>query len=279
VNLPTVIRTREELAKWRAKAIGTIGFVPTMGALHAGHTFLAKQAKKNHDFTVVSIFVNPKQFAEGEDLESYPKDLDTDLKAVAGIADVVFAPTKGVIYKPGFDTHITAGKIAGELCGKYRPPHFDGVVTVVYLLLQLVKPHCLYLGKKDYQQLSVVKRMVRDLMLDIEVTGVETQRNEGGLALSSRNRYLTPEQLKEATHIRRCLTELQARDLSDVDDMKTVAEKLFVDLGATPNLKPQYAEIRLRKDLSRAKEPKPGQMVALVAVFLGKARLIDNIEI
>jgi pantoate--beta-alanine ligase len=214
MGLPLVLRTKADLDAWRTNTSGSIGFVPTMGSLHSGHVFLASTAREQNENTVVSIFVNPKQFAKGEDLESYPRTLDADVRKLKGVADVVFAPTNDTMYPTDFGTHITAGSLGKELCGQYRPPHFDGVVTVVYLLLRLVRPDNLYLGQKDYQQVVIVRRMVKDLMLNAKVVGVETQRDVRGLALSSRNQYLDEQQITEAAHIRKCLLELRESALT-----------------------------------------------------------------
>ncbi len=278
MKLPLLLKTKNEVDEWKKSITGSVGFVPTMGSLHAGHVFLASEAKKQNDHTVVSIFVNPKQFAQGEDLEAYPRTLEADLRAVRGAADVVFAPSAATVYAPNFATHLSSGNLGKELCGEYRPPHFDGVVTVVFLLLQLVEPTTLYLGKKDYQQLTIVKQMVKDLFLAVKVVGVETQRNANGLALSSRNQYLNADQLKEAGHIRTCLLALKDR-MKEGQDAHSASRRLFEDLSKSPNIKPQYAELRLRTNLKEPKKTQPGAMVALVAAFLGKARLIDNIEI
>jgi pantoate--beta-alanine ligase len=279
MTLPALVSTRKELGYWRASVSGSVGFVPTLGNLHEGHVFLAKTAKEQNEHAIVSIYVNPKQFGEGEDFDSYPRTLDTDLQKLKGIADVVFCPNKDTIYPEGFDTHVKAGKLAKKLCGQFRPTHFDGVVTVVLMLLRLVKPTTLYLGKKDYQQLAILKKMVEDFLLEVKVVGVETQRNEQGLALSSRNQYLSPSEIAEASHIRKCLLGLQKKASEPGLDAGALAKELLKNLGDSPNIKPQYAELRYKSDLTTAKETRPGEMVALVAAFLGKARLIDNIEI
>ena len=185
----------------------TVGFVPTMGALHKGHLEVIKESQKNCSKTIVSIFVNPTQFNNPEDLEKYPSDLKKDLGLLAELnVDAVFTPQTGDMYPQGETIKITESEISKGLCGRFRPGHFEGVMTVVMKLFQLVQPHKAYFGEKDYQQLLIIQKMAREFFLDLEVVAVPTVREESGLALSSRNVRLSPKDRNKAALIYRFLT-------------------------------------------------------------------------
>ncbi len=277
-----LVKKPEEMQRladeWRRQG-KVIGFVPTMGALHEGHLSLIRIARERADVVVVSIFVNPTQFGPGEDYERYPRDLEGDLaKCEAEGVDVVFAPEVGDMYPEGFSTFVEVQGLTEELCGKYRPGHFRGVATVVAKLFNIVKPHFAVFGLKDAQQYFVIKRMVRDLNFDIEIVPGQTVREPDGLAMSSRNAYLTPEERRQAPVLYRSL--LLARDLilkEGVRDPEQVKEAMrqFIEREA-PLGRIQYIEIVDTDRIKPVKEIK-GEVLIALAVFFGKARLIDNI--
>ena len=242
---------------------GPVVLVPTMGALHAGHLVLVAEARRlagKHGTVVVSVFVNPTQFGEGEDFEAYPRDLEADVRGCEKHgADVVFAPAAAEMYAPDASVVVDEKTLSKGLCGASRPGHFAGVCTVVLKLFNIVKPDKAVFGKKDFQQLAVIQRLVRDLDLEVGVVGVETVREADGLAMSSRNRYLGREERAQAPAIRRAL--LACRD-KGADFRETMAEE--APLGRV-----DYAET---VELG-------GARVLAVAVFFGRARLIDNIEL
>src|SRR4030067_3130038 len=205
IRIPAIMRqtSQEHLKKGK-----TIGFVPTMGALHEGHLSLMRRAKQENDITTVSIFVNPIQFGPSEDIERYPRDREGDLeKLQKEKTDVTFMPEISSMYPEGFLTHIEVNEISGRLCGAFRPNHFRGVATVVTKLLNIVKPTRVYFGQKDFQQSGIIKQLVRDLNMGVDVVVCPTVREQDGLAMSSRNAYLSEEQRKSATVIYECLKE------------------------------------------------------------------------
>ncbi|UQN07909.1 pantoate--beta-alanine ligase [Deinococcus sp. QL22] len=207
--MPQIISDPAELRSVLAGR-GRVGFVPTMGYLHEGHATLISQARAECDLLVVSIFVNPLQFGAGEDLNKYPRDLPRDLGVAGGAgADLLFTPSVDLMYPDGFSTRVTVSGVSEGLDGASRPGHFTGVATVVLKLLNLVRPDRVYLGEKDWQQLAVLRRMVRDLNVNVDVIGVPTVRAASGLALSSRNAYLTPEQQARAAVLQRALRAVQ----------------------------------------------------------------------
>jgi len=252
-----------------------------MGNLHAGHLALVTQALETGAKVVVSIFVNPMQFAAGEDLDTYPRTLDADLSALDKIgADVVFTPREADIYPYGSKAH-TAIHVPGlgdGLCGKNRPGHFDGVCTVVYKLLELVRPDIAIFGEKDLQQLLIIKKMVRDLGLQIDIQSGATQRAEDGLALSSRNQYLSEEERATAPllwqTLRDCASQLQADRSADVASVLTPARTALEQAG----FEVDYLEPRALADL-RLLDRITEDCALFVAARLGKTRLIDNIQI
>jgi len=275
---PTALR--HHLDPLRAHA-ERVAFVPTMGNLHAGHLALVTQALETGAKVVVSIFVNPMQFAADEDLDTYPRTLDADLSALDKIgADVVFTPREADIYPYGSKAH-TAIHVPGlgdGLCGKNRPGHFDGVCTVVYKLLELVRPDIAIFGEKDLQQLLIIKKMVRDLGLQIDIQSGATQRAEDGLALSSRNQYLSEEERATAPllwqTLRDCASQLQADRSADVASVLTPARTALEQAGFDVD----YLEPRALADL-RLLDRITEDCALFVAARLGKTRLIDNIQI
>ena len=273
-----IIHTIQELRAWRKNA-GKVAFVPTMGNLHEGHLALVREAKKRADNVVVSIFVNRLQFGQGEDFDKYPRTLqqDADKLAAEGIA-VVFAPDEKELY-PNVEQryNVEPPHLQNELCGKFRPGHFRGVATVVSKLFNIVLPDIACFGKKDYQQLAVIKGFVEDLNFDVEIVPVDTGRAEDGLALSSRNQYLSVEERAEAPRLYR---ELQAVAESLKQGSLDYAglEKRTVQSLTEHGWTVDYVEIRHADTLEVARTG-DRRLVVLAAARLGATRLIDNVEI
>jgi pantoate--beta-alanine ligase len=256
-----------------------ISFVPTMGALHDGHLRLISEGRRRGDILVVSIFVNPTQFSHNEDLNEYPRNLDGDLEKMKDLGvDVVFTPTKEEIYPEGFQTYVEVKVLQEYLCGIIRPEHFKGVATVVLKLFNIVKPHVALLGEKDYQQLKIIQRMVKDLNLEVEIKGFLIVRDKNGLALSSRNSYLSSDEKERAFSVSKALSEIKKEFDKGIRDTKTIieaGEKTLREVGIT-NI--EYLEICDPETLKRKELAEGGDLVA-VAVRLGGARLIDNIRL
>jgi pantoate--beta-alanine ligase len=256
----------------------TIGFVPTMGALHEGHLSLVREARARCDVVVVSVFVNPAQFGPKEDFTSYPRDLarDSALLAASNV-DYVFAPAVEEIYPPGFSTYVTVEGLSDQLEGASRPGHFRGVTTVVALLLNIIRPDFAFFGQKDAQQAIVIKRMVRDLAFDSEVIVLPTARAESGLAMSSRNNYLNDEQRKAAAVLNQALSK--ARDAYEGGEHS--AARLVELVSSTIETKPQaridYLSVNDAETLERLDVIEDRPALISLAVFIGKTRLIDNI--
>ena len=272
----TVGDLRARIAKWR-KAGERIALVPTMGALHQGHLSLATLAKKQADRAVVSIFVNPIQFGPREDFNLYPRDEAGDLQKLAGAgADLVFAPDLGEMYPPGFSTRVNVGDLTEDLCGAARPNHFDGVATVVTKLLLQCAPDIAIFGEKDYQQLLVIKLLVRDLNIPVEIVGAPIVRESDGLALSSRNAYLSPAERKIAPLLHRTIVEIAA-DLANGRGADDAAEAARFKLEAA-GFRVNYVAVRHPDTLNPLHGPVK-QARVLAAAFLGKTRLIDNVPV
>ncbi len=273
----SVAELRRLVSGWRA-AGARIGLVPTMGALHAGHLALVAAAQAVCQRVVVSIFVNPKQFGPREDFSTYPRPEADDLaKLTRASADLAFIPTVEEMYPEGFATAISVGGPSGGLCGAQRPGHFDGVATVVAKLLIQVAPDVAYFGEKDYQQLVVVRRMARDLNLPVEIAGVQTVREADGLALSSRNVYLSPEERRVAPNLNRILRETTA-DIGKAAPLAAALQGAIATLSGL-GLAVEYLELRDAATLaSLASAPtRPARLLA--AVHLGRTRLIDNVAV
>jgi len=254
----------------------TIVFVPTMGFLHEGHLSLVREGKKHGDDLVASIFVNPTQFAPGEDLESYPRDLDRDLELLQkeGV-DAVFNPDDKEIYGKRYQTYVELEKLPNHLCGISRPIFFKGVATVVAKLFNIVKPHVTVFGQKDYQQLVIIRQMVRDLGFDIEVVGAPTVREPDGLAMSSRNTYLTPEQRTSALSLYKSLQKAQELLENGIQDAAIIIDAATELIQSRPETKIDYIAICDTETLVDIKTIDKPVLMAL-AVKVGKARLIDN---
>lgn len=273
-----IISTIAQLRAWRKQA-GTVAFVPTMGNLHAGHMALVHEAKKHADKVVVSIFVNPIQFGQGEDFEQYPRTLEQDAEKLqqAG-ADVIFAPSVQEMYPHGAQQYfVEPPPLQNELCGRTRPGHFRGVATVVTKLFNIVQPDVACFGKKDYQQLAVLTAMVQDLNMDIRIIPVATERASSGLALSSRNGYLSAEELQQAAQLYQQLQAIAAdiiQGRKDFDVLEQTATAALNQLG----WRVDYIEIRQANTLQKA-QCTDQEIVILVAAVLGRTRLIDNLEV
>ncbi len=254
----------------------TIALVPTMGFFHDGHLELMRAAKEFADTVVVSLFVNPTQFAEGEDLEDYPRDFEGDLaKAGAVGTDYVFAPPAGDIYPEGFQTSVHVDRLTRHLCGPLRPGHFEGVTTIVAKLFNITKPHVAVFGQKDFQQLTVISRMVRDLNMDIRIVGVPTVRHPDGLAMSSRNSYLSPEEREAALCLSRSLALAQEMVDAGERDAAVVRAAVEEHIRRTPFTRIEYVSLCHPATLEDLETIEEETLLAL-AVFVGKARLIDN---
>lgn len=273
-----IISTIAQLRAWRKQA-GTVAFVPTMGNLHAGHMALVHEAKKHADKVVVSIFVNPIQFGQGEDFEQYPRTLEQDAEKLqqAG-ADVIFAPSVQEMYPHGAQQYfVEPPPLQNELCGRTRPGHFRGVATVVTKLFNIVQPNVACFGKKDYQQLAVLTAMVQDLNMDIRIIPVATERASTGLALSSRNGYLSAEELQQAAQLYQQLQAIAADIIQgrrDFDVLEQTATAALNQLG----WRVDYIEIRQANTLQKA-QCTDQEIVILAAAVLGRTRLIDNLEV
>ncbi|KRE89633.1 pantoate--beta-alanine ligase [Frateuria sp. Soil773] len=273
-----VAALRAAIRGWRAQG-QTVGFVPTMGNLHAGHHSLIKLARARADRVVASVFVNPTQFGPNEDFERYPRTLAQDQ---AGLAehdcDLLFAPEVATIYPFGaaHSVSLRVPQITEVLEGAHRPGHFDGVATVVCKLFNLVQPDIAVFGQKDFQQLKVIERMVRDLSLPVKVVAAPTQRAEDGLALSSRNQYLGPEERARAPLIHETL--LQMRDLVAKGHAWRVVEQAAASKLERAGFVLDYAVVRRAEDLAEPAEGEREGLVALIAARLGATRLIDNLS-
>jgi len=268
----TVKEVREQVKEWKKQGL-SVGFVPTMGYLHEGHKSLMDAARKGNDKVVVSIFVNPMQFGPTEDLATYPRDLDHDaaLCESAGV-DLIFHPEAEEMYEKDFCSFVDMTGLTEGLCGKTRPIHFRGVCTVVNKLFNIVTPDHAYFGQKDGQQLAVIKRMVRDLNMDIEIVGCPIVREEDGLAKSSRNTYLSPEERKAALILSK--TVALGKELAKTEkDANKVVEAMKKNIETEPLAKIDYVEAV--DALSMAPVEKL-EGTCMLAVYIGKTRLIDN---
>lgn len=277
ITVHTVEALRRAVSEARAGG-ARVGFVPTMGNLHSGHVALVTRAKTRADFVVASIFVNPLQFGPNEDLASYPRTLaaDQDKLAAAG-CDLLFAPNVDEMYPNGqaMQTRVSVPGVSEGLCGGSRPGHFDGVATVVTKLFNMVQPDVAVFGQKDFQQLAVIRTLVRDLNLPIEIIGEPTVRAEDGLALSSRNGYLDADQRARAPHLHRALKALGEAIEAGRTDHAELIEQALAELREA-GLRPDYLEIRDALTLGPARADST-ELVLVAAAFLGTTRLIDNL--
>jgi pantoate--beta-alanine ligase len=276
---PRLIRTIAEMRQWTgSKRNGaTLGFVPTMGALHAGHGALIERARHETDGVVVSVFVNPIQFDRQDDYENYGRDLQADLTfCEARGVELFFAPGAAEMYPAVQNTFVEVSKVSERLCGEFRPGHFRGVATVVMKLFNIVQPHTAYFGEKDAQQLAVIRRMVSDLNVPVEIVAVPTVREADGLALSSRNRQLTPDQRRVAPLLYQALQATQGAIAGGCRDTAVIKEAGLAQLRAESQIRVEYFEIVDAADMQPVARIS-GPVCVAAAIWLGATRLIDNI--
>jgi pantoate--beta-alanine ligase len=273
--IESISEMQQQAELWR-KEETKIGFVPTMGYLHEGHLALVRKARELSDLVVVSIFVNPTQFGPGEDFERYPQDMERDVRLLneCGV-DIIFAPRAHDIYPQGYQTYVEVKELTQPLCGCSRPVHFQGVTTVVNKLFNIVKPHLAVFGEKDFQQLVVIRRMVVDLNMDIEIIGYPIVREADGIAMSSRNTYLSPEERQTALRLNRSLDE--ARRLVEEGERRgeVILARVREYLETGGGLRIDYAELR-HPDTLQEVSLLVGSTLLALAAYVGKARLLDN---
>ncbi len=271
----TIKEVRTLVKEWKKNG-ESVGFVPTMGYLHEGHGSLITKARENNDKVVVSIFVNPLQFGPSEDLESYPRDLEKDSKFCESLgADLIFHPEPEEMYHDDFSSYVDMSVLTEELCGLSRPVHFRGVCTVVSKLFNIVQPDNAYFGEKDAQQLAIIKHMVQDLNMDVNVVGCPIVREEDGLAKSSRNTYLSPEERKAALILSKTI-ELGKKLIADGEkDADVLVAKMKANIETEPMAKIDYVKAVNGLTMQQQKEIKAPMLIAM-AVYIGKTRLIDN---
>ena len=276
-SLEHVTKLRSLVAEWRSQN-QTVGFVPTMGSLHAGHCSLVANARARCDRVVVSIFVNPTQFSAGEDYTDYPRTIDSDRQVlIEGGADALFLPRVQDLYPSGTGrtTMVSIPGLNNELCGAHRDGHFDGVLTIINKMLNILTPHALFLGEKDFQQLFMVRQMVSELMIPVDVIGVPTYREADGLAMSSRNQYLTEADRPKANNLYNSLCAIAQSLSNGNNDFAALEDQALTTLNNL-GFASDYIEVRRQHDLARA-EPMDIELVVLGAARLDKTRLIDNV--
>jgi len=275
---PKLINSIDEMFSIRRQLKGKIGFVPTMGFLHEGHLSLLREAKKQTDIVIVSIFVNPTQFGVNEDLSNYPRNIERDIELLTNLeVDYIFFPTDAQMYPDGFKTWVNVDKITQVLCGRSRPTHFRGVTTIVAKLMNIIDPDLMFMGEKDFQQLVVLKQMVKDLNFRTKLVGCSIVREEDGLALSSRNKYLSIKERKKALCLNKSL--LLAQKLFNegfVSSNKIISQ--MTDLIESNEGIIDYIEVFNPETLEHIPELVSGSRIAL-AVIIENTRLIDNIQI
>lgn len=276
-----VITRASAMRRWseQAQAAGRVGFVPTMGCLHEGHLALVRAARRRCEQVVASVFVNPTQFGPGEDYRRYPREPERDRRLLrAEGVDLLFAPAPEEMYPPGFSSFVEVAGLSERLCGRYRPGHFRGVTTVVARLFALVRPGVAFFGQKDAQQAVIIRRMVRDLEFGVRVAVVPTVREPDGLAMSSRNRYLSPAERAEAPVLYRALRLGRARAAAGERSVERLRRELRAFIRRHSRARVQYLEF---VDIERLQPVSTvrGRVLVAVAAFFGKTRLIDNVLI
>ncbi|MHB7941622.1 pantoate--beta-alanine ligase [Staphylococcus capitis] len=278
-KIVTTINDMQEIVKSYRSQGKTIGFIPTMGALHDGHLKMMRMSVENNDVTVISVFVNPLQFGPNEDFDAYPRQIDQDVKAVESInVDYVFYPSVGEMYPDQLAITLKVGRLAEVLEGTQRPGHFEGVVTVVNKLFNIVSPDYAYFGKKDAQQLAIIEKMVKDFNHPIQIVGVDIVREEDGLAKSSRNVYLTQEERKEAIHLNKSLQI--ARDLYEKGERQSCVIIQSITSYLNNNTSGHVDEVAIYSYPELVEQKwMSGQVFISLAVKFSKARLIDNMII
>ena len=275
---PKLINSIDEMSSLRRQLNGKIGFVPTMGFLHEGHLSLVREAKKQTDIVIVSIFVNPTQFGVNEDLSNYPRNIERDIELLANLdVDFIFFPTNEQMYPEGFKTWVNVDKITQVLCGRSRPTHFRGVTTIVSKLMNIINPDFMFMGEKDFQQLVVLKQMAKDLNFRAKIVGCSIVREKDGLALSSRNKYLSSQGRKKALCLNKSL--LLAQKLFDegiISSNKIISQ--MTDLIEDNESIIDYIEVFDPKTLEHIPKLISGCRIA-IAIIVENTRLIDNIQI
>lgn len=256
----------------------SIGLIPTMGALHEGHLSLVREARRMCDIVVVSVFVNPTQFAPGEDFERYPRDLAQDAAKLTDYnVDYIFAPTAEEIYPKGFSTYVNVEGMSDQLEGAARPGHFRGVATVLTVFFNVIRPDFAFFGQKDAQQTLIVKRLVRDLVFETEIVVLPTVREESGLALSSRNSYLKEDERRAALVLRRGLARAEELYADGERSAKRLAEAVRAEIEAEPLVRLQYLSIADAESLEKLEKLDDRNALVSLAAYVGKTRLIDNV--
>ena len=272
----TISEVKDTVKEWKKEGL-SIGFVPTMGYLHEGHGSLITKARENNDRVVVSIFVNPMQFGENEDLDSYPRDIDKDSAYVEELGgDLIFNPEPSEMYNDGFCSYVDMSVLTEELCGLSRPVHFRGVCTVVNKLFNIVQPDRAYFGQKDAQQLAIIKRMVKDLNMNLEIIGCPIVREEDGLAKSSRNTYLNAEERKAALVLNKSLKLGKELLDSGCRDANEVRKVIIENIEKEPLANIDYVKVVDGLTMQQVEKIEKEVLVA-IAVYIGKTRLIDNL--
>jgi pantoate--beta-alanine ligase len=276
--MKTVTSIRD-VREWRRAGRGSVGLVPTMGYLHAGHLSLVEAARRENDNMAASLFVNPTQFAPTEDLSRYPRDLARDTQLLeSGGCDLLFAPPPDEMYRPGFETAIDVGSVAATLEGARRPGHFRGVATVVMKLFGIFGPDRAYFGQKDAQQLAVVRKMVRDLDVPVEIRACPTVREADGLAMSSRNVYLAAEERRAAPALYRALVAARDRWAAGERDAEALRRAMRGVLADVPAIRVDYVSVA-DPETCRELDIVSGSALLSLAAYLGQARLIDNVVV
>jgi pantoate--beta-alanine ligase len=275
-----VIKTIKEMKEFSSQARGagkTIAFVPTMGFFHEGHLSLMREGRKRADLLIVSLFVNPTQFAPHEDLKNYPRNFERDRQMAEEVGtDILFAPEADEMYPRDHQTRVLVEKVTQNLCGRSRPTHFRGVTTVVMMLFEIVTPHVTLFGEKDYQQLVTIRQMVKDLHMSVEVVGMPTVREADGLAMSSRNTYLLPEERKAALSLYRSLQRAKAFLQEGEPRASRILDEMDGILRSEPLVRMDYVQI-CDADTLQEVDRIEGDVVVALAAYLGKTRLIDNL--
>lgn len=272
-----VVETIAALREARTRLAAPVGFVPTMGALHAGHASLLQKARRENASVVASIFVNPAQFAPHEDLAKYPRPFEADVAACAAEGvDVLFHPSPAEMYAPGFQTYVEVTQLQQGLCGASRPTHFRGVATVVLKLFNLVQPHVAYFGQKDAQQARVLQQMVQDLAVPVELRLAPIVREPDGLAMSSRNQYLNPQERRQALALNQVLAGLRQRIEAGARDGDALAAEAGAALRASPGVQLDYVAVVDFETLAPLRLLR-GKVLIAVAAWVGATRLIDNL--
>ena len=271
----TIAEAKEQIIEWRSQGL-SVGLVPSMGYLHEGHASLMKEAVKQMDKVAVSVFVNPTQFGPGEDYDSYPRDLDHDIAICEeqGV-DLIFHPSVEEMYGKNYNTYVTMETLGDELCGKSRPIHFRGVCTVVTKLFNIITPDKAFFGQKDAQQLAIIKRMVKDLNMNLEVVGCPIIREDDGLAKSSRNTYLSPEERQAALILSKTIFMGQEMVKNGERDVKTLLDAMKANIETEPLAKIDYVEVVDGETMQKVEKIEESVLVAM-AVYIGSTRLIDN---